>query len=227
MGTSTPSNDQSGRNFVRSGEPPAGYGRAPGEASWPDSMAMSALLAKNWWAVALRGVAGILFGLVALFVPVAAMLSLALVFAAYLLLDGVFAIVSAIAAARRRDRWGLLLAEGILDIVMGVIASAFPAGAVLAFVLITAAWALLTGGLMLGAAFRLHATHGRWWLGLGGMVSILWGVLLVVSPVIGALVLTWWLGGYALVFGAVLLVLAFKLRSQRLQPPAGPARATA
>ncbi len=224
---STPSNDQSGQDFARSGEPPAGYGRAPGEASWPDNVAVSALLAKNWWAVALRGVAGILFGLIALFVPVAAMLSLALVFAAYLLIDGAFAIVSAIAKARRHERWGLLLAEGILDIVMGVIAAAFPAGAVLAFVLITAAWALLTGGLMLGAAFRLHATHGRWWLGLGGVVSILWGILLVISPVIGALVLTWWLGAYALVFGAVLLVLAFKLRSQRLQPPAGAARAGA
>ncbi len=224
---STPSNDQSGQDFARSGEPPAGYGRAPGEASWPDNVAVSALLAKNWWAVALRGVAGILFGLIALFVPVAAMLSLALVFAAYPLVDGAFAIVSAIAKARRHERWGLLLAEGILDIVMGVIAAAFPAGAVLAFVLITAAWALLTGGLMLGAAFRLHATHGRWWLGLGGVVSILWGILLVISPVIGALVLTWWLGAYALVFGAVLLVLAFKLRSQRLQPPAGAARAAA
>ena len=206
---------------------PSEYSPAPGGLPWPDQAEMNELLARNWWAVALRGVAGILFGLFALIVPVAAMLSLALVFAAYLLVDGVFAIVSAIAAARRHGRWGLLLAEGILDIVMGVIAAAFPAGAVLAFVLITAAWALLTGGLMLGAAFRLHATHGRWWLGFGGVVSILWGILLVISPIIGALVLTWWLGAYALVFGVVMLVLGFKLRSQRSQPPAGAARAAA
>ena len=68
---------------------------------------------------------------------------------------------------------------------------------------------------MLGAAFRLSQAHGRWWLALGGIVSIVFGVLLVIAPVIGAVVLTWWLGAYALVFGIALLVLAFKLRGRR------------
>jgi uncharacterized membrane protein HdeD (DUF308 family) len=86
--------------------------------------------------------------------------------------------------------------------------------AVVAFVLLTAAWALLTGGLMLAAAFRLHVSHGRWWLALGGIVSLVWGVLLIIAPMIGAVVLTWWLGGYAIVFGIVLLVLGVRLRRQ-------------
>lgn len=176
--------------------------------------ALNGLLARNWWAVALRGVAAIVFGLIAFAVPGAAMLSLALLFGAYLLVDGAFGVVAATRAARAHDRWVLLLIEAVLNIIMGLIALAFPASAVLAFVLVTAAWALLSGGLMLAAAFRLHMSHGRVWLALGGIVSIVWGILLVISPIIGALVLTWWLGAYAIVFGIALLILGFRLRSQ-------------
>lgn len=179
---------------------------------------MNALLAQNWWAFTLRGIIGILFGLVAFFLPGAVMLSLALLFGMYLVVDGIFAIISAIRAARSHERWGLLLVEGILNIIMGVIAFLFPVAAVLAFVFVTAAWALLTGGLMLGSAFTLHASHGRWWLALGGIVSVLWGVALVIAPLIGAIVLTWWLGAYAIVFGIMLLVLSYHLRNQRATP---------
>ncbi len=176
--------------------------------------AMRALLARNWWAVALRGVAAILLGVVAFLVPSAVMLSLALLFALYLLVDGVLGIIAAVRAAQAHERWGWLLGEGLLNIGVGVILFLFPAGAVLGFVLVTAAWALLTGGMMLVAALRLDAGHGRWWLALGGIVSIVWGVLLVLAPLIGAVVLTWWLGGYAIVFGIALLVLAFRLRGR-------------
>lgn len=177
--------------------------------------AMSTLLAENWWALAIRGVAAILLGLIALFVPGATMLSLALLFAAYLLVDGVFGIVAAVRAARADQRWGMLLFEGLLDIVMGAVAFLFPVSAVLAFVLVTAAWALITGALMTGSAFKLTREHGRWWMLLSGIVSILFGIALVISPLIGAVVLTWWLGGYAIAFGVLLLVLAFRLRSRR------------
>jgi uncharacterized membrane protein HdeD (DUF308 family) len=192
---------------------------APAPRAGPDGdAAMSALLAENWWAVAIRGVAAILFGLLALVLPGATLLSLALFFAAYLLVDGVFAIVAAVRAARREQRWGMLLAEGIVDVVMGVAVVLFPLGAVLAFVLVTAAWSLLTGALMLGAAFKLTRAHGRWWMVLSGIVSILFGAALVVAPLIGAVVLTWWLAAYAIAFGAMLLALAFKLRGRREQP---------
>jgi uncharacterized membrane protein HdeD (DUF308 family) len=142
------------------------------------------------------------------------LLTLTWLFATYLLVDGVLGIVAAVRAAKRQHRWRLLLAEGVLDLVMGAVALVMPAAAVLAFVLITAAWALLTGGLMVAAAFRLHVSHGRWWMVLGGVVSLIWGVLLVIAPMIGAVVLTWWLGGYAIVFGIVLLVLGNQLRQQ-------------
>ena len=98
---------------------------------------------------------------------------------------------------------------------MGLIAAVLPVSAVLAFVFVTTAWALITGGLMLAAAFKLNQAHGRLWLALGGIVSVIWGVLLVIAPLVGAVVLTWWLGAYALVFGIALLVLAFQLRAHK------------
>ena len=176
--------------------------------------ARSATLARNWWAIALRGVGGIVFGIIALLMPVAVVLTLAWVFAFYLLFDGIFAIVSAFRAAQHHERWGMLLAEGVLNIILAAVIWLFPFGAVLGFVLVVAAWALLTGGLMLASAFSLHASHGRFWLALGGIVSLLYGLLLVAAPLAGALVLTWWLGAYAIVFGISLLVLGFQLRAR-------------
>jgi uncharacterized membrane protein HdeD (DUF308 family) len=180
----------------------------------PAHEAMIAVLAKNWWAVGIRGVIGILFGLVALFLPGATMLSLVLVFAAYAFVDGVFAIVSAVRAARERERWGYLLLEGIVDIAAAAVAVFWPGITVVAFVFVVAFWAIFTGVLELMAAFRLDFIDGRGWLIFGGIVSVLYGVLLIVAPMIGAVVLTWWLGAYALVFGVCLVVLAFKLRAR-------------
>jgi uncharacterized membrane protein HdeD (DUF308 family) len=180
---------------------------------------MSEALARNWWVIALRGVLAIIFAAIALVLPGVTMLSLVLVFAAYAVVDGVFAIISAVRSARRHERWGLLVLEGLVDIVAGVIAFLWPGLTILAFVMLVAVWALLTGALMTVAAFRLQIDHGRWWLVLGGVASIIYGVLLIVAPLIGALVLTWWLGAYALVFGATLLVLAFKLRARLADRP--------
>ena len=181
----------------------------------PEYDSFVAVLARNWWAVAIRGVLGILFGLVALFLPGATMLSLVLLFAAYVFVDGVFGIVAAVRAARQHERWGLLVLEGLINIATAVIAVVWPGITVVAFVLLVAAWALLSGAMMIWAAFRLEMVDGRGWLVFGGIVSLIYGVLLIVAPMIGALVLTWWLGAYALVFGVSLLVLGFRLRARQ------------
>jgi uncharacterized membrane protein HdeD (DUF308 family) len=184
-----------------------------------ESDPMIALLAKNWWAIAIRGVLGVFFGLVALFLPGATMLSLVLLFAAYAFVDGVLGIVAAVRAARQHERWGLLVFEGIVNIATAAIALLWPGITVVAFVLLVAIWAILTGGLMLAAAFRLEIDSGRWWLVLGGLVSIVYGALLIATPLIGALVLTWWLGAYAMVFGVSLIVCAFRLRARFEKDP--------
>lgn len=185
---------------------------SPGPYSPAD--AMSGLLARNWWAVALRGVFAILFGLAAFLLPLATVGSLVLLFAVYMLADGVFAIVAAVRAAARHERWGLLILEGIADLLAGAVALFMPALTLLLLVTLLGVWAVVSGAFMLAAAFRLHVGHGRWVMALSGVVSVLWGALLWFSPVAGAVVLTWWLGGYALAFGVLLLVLAFRLRGR-------------
>lgn len=184
--------------------------------------AMSAALAQNWWAIALRGIFGIVFGLIALFLPGVTMLSLVLVFAAYMLVDGILAIVSAVRAIRKNERWGLLAFQGALSIFTGIAAAIWPAITVVAFVILVAAWALVSGLLMTAAGFQLNLDYGRWWLVLGGIASLLLGVVLLISPLMGAVVLTWWIGAYALVFGISLLILAFRLRAQRADSPSAP-----
>ncbi|WP_375464891.1 HdeD family acid-resistance protein [uncultured Methylobacterium sp.] len=176
--------------------------------------AMSTVLARNWWLVALRGVLAILFGALAFVAPGAFVLSLVLFFAAYMVVDGVFAIAAALRAAQAHARWGFLLFEGVADVLVGAAAFLVPAAAVWAFVLLVAVWALATGGLMIAAAFRLHLHYGRWWLGLGGVVSILFGIALLADPGMSALVLTGWLGAYAAAFGVMMLILAFRLRGR-------------
>lgn len=173
---------------------------------------LGSALAARWWAVAIRGLLAIIFALIAFFAPGATMFSLVIVFAAYAFVDGVFALWAVASGARAGMPWWLLVLEGVVDIIAAIAAVAWPGLTVVVFVLLIAAWSIVTGVLMLGAAFRLHVDHGRWWLVLGGLASVLYGGLLVAAPMIGALVLTWWIGAYALVFGVALLMLAFRLR---------------
>jgi uncharacterized membrane protein HdeD (DUF308 family) len=221
-GPQNPSQNPAGQSPV--GQDPAYQGARP--ASFADiqepwsfaggvSDAMSARLAQNWWAMALRGVFAILFGLVAVLLPGVTLASLVLLFGAYMLVDGIFAIAAGIKAAARHERWGALLLEGIVDLIACAIAFVWPLATVLAFVILMAAWAVVSGVLLLSAAFRLHAAHGKWFMGFGGAVSIAWGILLFLWPIAGAVVLTLWMGAYALFFGVTLLILAFRLRSRR------------
>jgi uncharacterized membrane protein HdeD (DUF308 family) len=172
-------------------------------------------LVQNWSLFTLRGVLGIVFGCIALIFPGPTMLSLVIVFSAYMLVDGVAGIISAVRAMRRRDRWGLLVFEGLLNIATGIIAFLWPGITVLAFVWLVAAWAIVSGALMTAAGFRLNIDHGRWWLILGGLLSLAYGALLIATPLIGAIVLTWWLGAYALAFGVALVIFSLKLRSRQ------------
>ena len=158
------------------------------------------------------GVAAIVFGLVAFGMPGLVLLTLVFVFAAYLVFDGVLATIAGIRAATHHGRSRMLLLEGVLNIVTGLVVGLFPFGAVLALVLLTAVWAIVTGAVMFAAGLRLHHTHGRLWLLAGGGLSVLWGAMLLVAPLLGAVVLAWWLGFYAVLFGITLLVLAFRLR---------------
>ena len=118
--------------------------------------AMSEVLADSWWAVGLRGILGILFGLICLLTPGLAVEVFVILFAAYMLVDGVFAIAAGIKAARNGERWGLLILEGIVDLAAGLVAVLWPAITLVALIWLIAIWAIVSGALMLAA--RLHAS---------------------------------------------------------------------
>ncbi|MGA9486965.1 MAG: HdeD family acid-resistance protein [Methylocella sp.] len=176
------------------------------------------ILVRNWWVVLLRGVLGLIIGFIAFFFPGPTLLSLVTLFALYLIIDGIFAIVSAVRAARHQQDWGFLTFEGIVGILAGIIALALPGLTVLVFVGLLAAWAFITGTLELRAAYNLEKDHGRWWMVLAGVASIVFGIVLIAAPVIGALVVSWWVGAYATFFGASLVALAFQLRARNTGP---------
>ncbi len=185
-------------------------------AAVPDSLGEA--LARNWWLIALRGVLGVIFGVIALVMPVATILALVLLFSAYMVVDGAIAIYAAIRAARKQEGWGFLLFQGIASLAAAAIAFVWPGLTVVAFVLLIAAWSIVSGCLMLAAAMRTE--QARWWLVLGGAAALLYGILMIVAPLSGAVVLTWWLGAFALVFGAALIILSLKLRSRYSGRPA-------
>jgi uncharacterized membrane protein HdeD (DUF308 family) len=174
---------------------------------------MLAMLARNWWALALRGLAAIVFGVMVFVWPEISLLVLVLWFGAYALVDGILAIVAAVRASGRQQRWGAILLEGIIGIVAGLVTLFWPGITALALVYVIAAWSILTGIFEIAAAIRLRREiTGEWLLGLGGVASLLFGVLLMLYPGVGALALLWLIGAYALAFGVVLLLLAFRLR---------------
>jgi uncharacterized membrane protein HdeD (DUF308 family) len=173
------------------------------------------VLARNWWALALRGLFAIVFGLIALAMPGLTLYALVIVFGAYSFVDGIFGVAAAVRAAEAHTRWGWLLVEGIAGILTGIIAFVVPGITALVLLYLIAAWALVTGVLELFAGFKLHGhLANEWLLLLGGAASIIFGVLLIVHPLAGALAVLWLIGIYALVFGILMLWLAFRMRGR-------------
>jgi len=180
----------------------------------------------HWWALAIRGGIAILFGLAALLRPGIALEALILLFGAYALVDGVFAIVGVFGGTRGgTPRW-LLLIEGIAGILAGLIAFVLPGLTALLLLYLVAAWAIFTGIFEIATALRLRREiRGEWALIIGGALSVLFGVILVVvSPFAGLLSLIWLIGIYAIAFGILMLVTAFSVRGGNSGGPSRPSR---
>jgi uncharacterized membrane protein HdeD (DUF308 family) len=173
-------------------------------------------LARNWWALAVRGVASIVFGILTLLWPGITLWLLVIFFGSYLLVDGVFAIVTGWRAAQRHRRWWPFVLEGVVDIIAGAVALLLPGLALLGFLYLIAAWAILSGIALLAAALRLQRAHGEATLVIGGLLSLAWGIVVIVWPIAGEVTLALWIGGYALLFGIFMLTFALSLR--RRQP---------
>ncbi len=171
------------------------------------------VLSRNWWTFAIRGVASVIFGALALALPGIALFVLVFLFGAYCLVDGVFALIGAVREAEAHNRWAHLLFVGIFGILVGAITFFFWQITAFALLYLIAAWAVVTGILELVGAFELrrHLPGDLWWV-LAGLASIAFGVLLILRPASGALAVIWIIGIYAIVFGGFLIGLAFRLR---------------
>ena len=175
---------------------------------------MQSLLARNWWAVALRGAAAIIFGILALVWPRGALIVLIALFGAYALIDGVLAVFLAFQGRENNRNWGWLLAEGIAGILIGIITFRWPGVTAVVLLAFIAVWAVITGAMEIFQAIELRRTiNNEWLLILGGAASVVFGLLLLLFPAAGALALVWLIGIYAIIFGALFLGLAWRLRS--------------
>jgi uncharacterized membrane protein HdeD (DUF308 family) len=173
----------------------------------------------DWRGIALRGVVAVLFGVVTLVWPGLTVTALVLLFGAFALVGGLFTIAAVITQpAGTRGRRGVMLFDGIVSVIIGIVTVAWPNITALALLYLIAAWAFLTGVIEVTAAVRLRAVlRHEWLLGLAGLASIVFAALLVITPGAGALVITWLIGWYALFLGALLLALAWQIH--RLQAP--------
>lgn len=170
-------------------------------------------LARNWWALLLRGCLGVGFGVTAWAWPRPTLAVLVILFGAYAFTDGVFAIVSAVWVARRHKRWWSVAIEGALGILAGLVAFFMPGAAALGLLILVAAWALSTGVFEIVAAVRLRKQmRGEWLLGLSGLLSLVFGVLLIWRPAAGVVALVWTAGAYAVGYGVVMIALSIRLR---------------
>ena len=178
------------------------------------SRARQALLARKWWAAAIRGVCAILIASIAIFAPAVTLVALVMIFAAYSLVDGVFAIVLAIRGARQHERWGWLALNGIVSIVAAGVALFYPAATAIAFGILFGVWALISGATSIIAALQLSNDHGRWWLLLSGLIALFFGFMALWDVDLGMLALSYLVGFQALFAGFALLALAYRLRTR-------------
>lgn len=167
-----------------------------------------------WWLVLLRGILAILFGLFALFAPGTALLALVFVFGAYAILDGVTAIVLGLRHRREEPHWGWHVIQGIVSVIAGIVAFAWPGVTVLAILFVIAFWSIVNGAAQIVESFAMRRRgSSTWgWILAGGIVSVLFGLVLIAQPGAGLVTLLWLVGIFSIVFGVILVVWALRLR---------------
>lgn len=170
-------------------------------------------LSRHWWVLLVRGLAAIVFGVLALAMPLVSLTSLILLFGAYSLFDGIVGVWSALGTHREHDHWVALLLWGILGVVVGLLTFLAPGVTALALLFYIAIWAIATGSLQIVTAIRLRKEiEGELLLVIAGLASVAFGVLLMAQPAAGALAVVMLIGTYAVLFGLLLVLLAFKVK---------------
>lgn len=170
---------------------------------------------RNWWLYAVRGALAIAFGILALIWPGQTLVVLFVLFGLFALADGIFALVTGFTASRYNDRWWALSLEGAVEILIGLLMLLQPQISAKVLVYLIGVWAVLTGILGIAAAVHFWKVVREWALVVGGVLSIVLGVLLFAFPEAGAVALVWLIAAYAILHGFVLIIEAFRLRGLR------------
>jgi uncharacterized membrane protein HdeD (DUF308 family) len=175
---------------------------------------MTLLLAESWWSLVLRGLLAIVLGVIAFSMPGITIGALVILFGAYALVDGIVAIIGAYRASKAHERWGILLFEGLAGIIVAAATVMWPGITALTLVLFIGAWAFTTGIIEIVAAIKLRKyVAGEWLLLVSGLASVVFGLLVVILPLAGAIAIALTFGVYALTFGVLLISLGLRLRA--------------
>jgi uncharacterized membrane protein HdeD (DUF308 family) len=171
-------------------------------------------LKRHWWVPVIRGIAAIIFGVIAFTHPVMAAATLVLFFGAWVLIDGIFRIVGAIGHRASDPDWGWQLVIGILGIIVGLLTFHAPQVTALALVIYIAAWALMIGASEIAIAVKMRREiKGEWFLILMGLISIIFAVMLLWNPIAGAAAVIWLIAWYAVVLGILAIFFGFRLKT--------------
>jgi uncharacterized membrane protein HdeD (DUF308 family) len=167
-----------------------------------------------WWLVLIRGILAILFGLFALFAPGTALLALVFVFGAYAIIDGITAIIAGIRHRAEESHWIWHVVQGVVSLIAGIVAFTWPGVTVLAILFVIAFWSIVNGVAQIVESFTMRkmgaSTWG--WMLAGGIVSVIFGIVLVTQPGAGLITLLWLVGIFSIVFGVIMVVWALRLR---------------
>jgi uncharacterized membrane protein HdeD (DUF308 family) len=178
---------------------------------------MLRMYGKYWWSFLIRGILATLFGVVAIVIPGLTLEFLAILLAAFLVADGVLSFIVSFRGRHLGPRWGFLLFEGLVGVSLGLFTLVWPGVTVLAIVLIIGFWALITGVVEILAAVKLRdEVEGEWLLGLGGILSILFSIVLFTNPGVGAVAMVWVIGVYTILFGTSMIFLGIRLRKKQV-----------
>jgi uncharacterized membrane protein HdeD (DUF308 family) len=168
----------------------------------------------NWWLLALRGLIAVLFGILAFMWPGATLLTLIWLFGSFALVNGVLSLVLAAKTPNGYPKVGSLILSGLLGILAGLFSFVMPGITALGLLILIAAWAIVTGVMELVTAVRLRKiVTNEWLLVLAGIASVAFGIILLLQPAAGALALVWLIAAWAVVFGILLMIVAFRMRN--------------
>ena len=169
-------------------------------------------LHRSWWLLLLRGVAAVAFGVLTFVWPQISLLTLIMVYGIYSLADGILALIAAIRGGGVVPRWWLALG-GVVSILTAVLVFAWPGLTALVLVYLIGFWSILRGVLEIIGAIRLrNEIANEWTLGVAGALSVIFGLILVIMPGAGAIGLLWLIATWAVLFGLLLIWVAFKVR---------------